>query len=554
MAPSQGRMRSVDARRFAMVPRNDVPRSAFDIGHIHKTTFAAGALIPVLCCEVLPGDSLRLDMTAFTRLATPIVPFMDNLAMQSWFFYCPNRIVWENWERMMGEQNSPSDVTQFLVPTVTFADAGARMEPGGIADYFGIINNNTANSMTVISLPFRMYNQIWNDWFRDEDMEGKASVLVTDGPDPEIDYNVLRVRKKHDYFTTARPWPQKNVPNAVNMFGLGATGSDPFVPGGNYARRDQFNSGQIGAPVTGIGILQTTASSVGPINVWEAGQRSVSYGPFFANTGLRARAGATDAEPDIKLLINDLRTAVMIQGLMEKNARGGTRYAELVRSHFGVVPLDARVQRPEYLGGGRSMVSINPVAQTSATGLTGGTTPSGNLSATGVAVSTRHGFSASFTEHGFVIGLVAVRADQTYQQGIERFWFRRAPFEFYWPSLAHLGEQAILSREIYADGSAGDMNVFGYQERWSEYKYKPSRTSGMFRSTVATPLDIWHLGVEYSVRPVLNAGFMEENPPVDRVLQVSGYFNQQFLSDMLFDMRWVRAMPMFSIPGVGARL
>lgn len=547
-----GAMRSVDARHFAMVPRNDVPRSAFDVNHHHKTTFGAGRLIPIYVDEVLPGDSHRVQMTAFARLSTALVPVMDNLIFESFFFFVPNRLLWSNWERFMGEQLNPTDVTTFLVPQVVPTQA-AQLTPATIYDYMGI-TLNAANSISISALPFRAYNLIWNDFFRDQDIDPPLPQNTGDGPDAATDYAVVQRRKRHDYFTSARPWPQKpiNMDQALGM-------SDPFAPGSNFILRDWPSAGYIGAPLTGIGVASGQVATAGPYAATESGGRAQSYENVHLFSNMRARAGNAGApagsEPDIKVLVNDIRTAVMIQGMLEKNARGGTRYTEIVRSHFGVVSPDARLQRPEYLGGGRSFVSMNPVAQTSATGLTGGATELGEQSGIGVLSVYDHGFSQSFTEHGVVLGIVNIRADLTYQQGINRMWFRRTQFDFYWPGLAHLGEQAIMRREIYADGvGANDQTVFGYQERWSEYKYKPSRTSGYFRSTVATPLDMWHYGQEFATPPVLNQTFIEENPPVDRVLQVAGNFGQQFLVDALFETRMVRPMPMYSIPGLGARL
>lgn len=550
-----GKMRSVDAHRFAMVPRTDVPRSAFDVNHAHKTTFDPGRLVPVFVDEVLPGDSIRLRMHAFARLATAIVPMLDNLIFESFFFFVPNRILWLNWERFMGEQQTITDSTDFVTPQVAPTLTEISLV-GSIWDYMGVTVNGAtgAGTIAVNALPFRAYNMIWNEWFRDQDLHNPLYIPTDDGPDIAANYLVQYRMKRHDYFTTARPWPQKPI---MQPAAGGFTAGDELrqlTPGRDFFFTQYNNWNVIGAPVTGIGVETASTTAAGAQVVRESGGRTATWDPTYPEGGLRIRAPSTDGTPDIKVLVNDIRTAMMFQTWQEKNARGGTRYAELVRSHFGVVSPDARLQRPEFLGGGRSFISMNAVQQTSASGITGSTTVLGEQAATGVISAYDHGFSQSFTEHGIILGLVNVRADLTYQQGVRRMFYRKSRFDYYWPGLAHLGEQAVMSKEIFSDGSAGDDDVFGYQERWSEYKYKPSRVSGYFRSSVATPLDMWHLAQNFSVRPVLNGTFILENPPTARVLQTGIFVNQTFLMDTLFETRMVRAMPMYSIPGVGSRM
>lgn len=544
-----GKMRSVSASRFAMVPRNDIPRSAFDASFTHKTTFDAGVLVPVYVDEVLPGDSFRVRMTGFARLATPLVPLMDNIIMESFFFFVPNRLLWENWERFMGEQEGPTDVTTFLVPQIPLLTTDCQ--PGLLPDYFGITLNNAVNTLSVISLPFRAYNLIWNDWFRDQDLNDLAVVDLDDGPDAIADYQPLFRNKRHDYFTSARPWPQK----PTNTDTLSAIAAYPanYVPGGNFTL---FNRGLgVGAPVSGLGLGSPAPAPSAPGNVIYTGNRTVLTDFHSTSvTPFRMAATAGTGIPNVRVLVNDIRTAVMVQGLLEKDSRGGTRYAERIRSHFGVTSPDARLQRSEFLGGGRATVTVNPVAQTSASGATGTTTVLGDLAGIGTAIAQGHGFSQSFTEHGVILGLLSVRADMTYQNGTHRMWFRRTQYDFYWPSLAHLGEQAVFSKELWSNGSVDDDGVFGYQERWSEYKYKPSRISGWFRSSTATPLDMWHVAQNFATRPSLNEVFMVEDPPLGRVLQVQEVSASEFLFDSVFDVRMVRAMPMFSLPGVGPRL
>lgn len=541
-----GQMRSVDAHRFAMTPRSDIQRSAFDVVHMHKTTFQAGYLIPMYVDEVLPGDTLRLKMHMLARGSTPLVPIMDNLILESFFFFVPTRLVWDNFQRFMGEMASPTDSTAFLMPQVTMTKL--EISVASLLDYMGLtVNGADTDDIEVTSLPLRCYNLIWNEFFRDQDIQTKAPQNTDDGPDDVGDYVLLRRNKRADYFTTARPWPFKPLPGA-QLFGS----FDPLAYSGNFQRP------AAGAPVTGLGMaVGQTPAAAG--TVIESGARTVDFEHYYSTATLpfymRAVGGSAGAPPDARVLIQDLRIANTVQQYLEKAARGGSRYTEIVRSLFGVISPDARLQRPEYLGGGRSFVSINPVTQTTPSGIEGTTTVLGEQAATAVLQAYSHGFSQSFTEHGYIIGLVNVRADLTYQQGIERLWNRRTMYDHYSPPFAHLGEQAIQRKEIYATGTAADDNtVFGYQERWAEYKYKASRTSGYFRSSVATPLDMWHMGQFFEAPPVLNGNFIQEDPPIARSMQVTDNWGMDFLADSMFEARWVRAMPMYSIPGLGGRL
>jgi len=556
----------VQTDRFAMVPDGSVPRSAFTQEFIHKTTFDAGLNIPIYIEEILPGDSVKCKMDAFVRIATPLVPFMDNLYVESFFFFTPARLVWTNFERFMGEQLNPTDTTQFLIPQVVPGTTDVVIET--MFDYMGItLNNNAAVTISVNALPFRCLNLIWNEWFRDQDLQTPLVVQVDDGPDPVAQYaTVGYVRnKKRDYFTSARPFPEKPF-NQTNMVlaqtnrqfgatGVGYTPGQGFTipqPGTGVANQPYWG---VGVPVTGIGVATGNAATVANQTVTMPGGREVIFADHYDSnleTVFFKGRGAENA-PDVRVLINDLRLGLAVQTMLEKNARGGTRYAEIVRSHFRVVSPDARLQRPEYLGGGRSFVNVNPVAQTSATGLTGGTTRLGELSAVGSAVVQGHRYSGSFTEHGYVIGLITIRADQSYQNGTHRMWFRRTPYDFYWPALANLGEQAVFRKELFSAGTTADNDVFGYQERWSEYRSKYSRISGGFRSNQAgTPLDMWHLAQNYALgAPPVLATFVVEAPPISRVMQVAALQGQQFLIDALFRQTVVRAIPMFSIPGAG---
>jgi hypothetical protein len=526
--------KSAEVSRFSMVPRNDVPRSVFKSQHTHKTTFDSGFLVPIYVDEILPGDSCRLDMTAFVRLATPIFPIMDNLYLDTFFFFVPNRLVWTNWKRFMGEQISPGASTAFIIPSMTSPTGGYAVN--SVYDYFGLPTVGQiagGDSFEHSPLPLRAYALIWNEWFRDQNLQEPVTVNVDDGPDTPAMYVLMRRNKRHDYFTSALPWPMRETSLTSNE-GFRARG---------------------GAPVTGIGALGVVGT--GAANVYEAGGGLVSYAEAKriwsdnANDQTFMRLDAA-GYPDVRVQINDMRLAFAAQRLMEKDARGGSRYTEIVRSHFGVVSPDARLQRPEYLGGGSTPIAVNPIVQSSASDITGSATPLGQLGGVGTGVASGHGFSQSFTEHGHIIGLACVRADLTYQQGYNKLWRRLTRFDYYWPSFAHLGEQAVYRREIYARGDgSGDDTIFGYQERWAEYRHKPNRITGLFRSTSAGTVDPWHLAQNFTSAPVLGNTFIQENPPLDRVLAVGSAANgQQLLFDGFFNVRMVRPIPTFSVPGL----
>lgn len=534
----------ITSHDFSMIPRAEVPRSSFRMRHSHKTTFDAGILVPIYCEELVPGDEYRGKMHAIARLATPITPFMDDLTFESFFFFVPNRLVWDNWIKLMGEQVNPGDSISYSVPQIVCPAGGYAVNT--LYDYFGLPTVGQVaggNTVTHSALPMRMYNLIYNEWFRDENLINSAFKSTGDGPDTYTNYVLRRRGKRHDYFTSCLPWPQKG--SSVQLpLGSSAvvrtsavdtlTGVQPRLgwslagtgakPGASY---------NVGA-LTGTGVAHLAAATGGATN-----------GEIYPSNLYADLSTATAAT------INAIRLAFQVQRLLERDARGGTRYTEIVLSHFGVKSPDARMQRPEYIGGGSTPIVINGVVQTSATGVTGGATPAGNLSATGTMISQGgHDFRYAATEHGYIIGLINVRGENTYQQGLRRHWSRATRYDFYFPVFAHLGEQAVLNKEIYCDGSVNDAAVFGYQERFGEMRYHPSMVTGLFRSTSAGTLDLWHLAQRFSVLPTLNQTFIEENPPVDRVIAVPSSTGKQFLLDTLFEVNAVRPLPMYGVPGL----
>ena len=527
------RIGSAQQHQFSEVPHADIQRSTFDRSHGLKTTFNAGELIPIYVDEALPGDTFSCNLTAFSRLATPIHPTMDNAFMDTHFFAVPVRLVWDDFEEFMGETktyqaagSSRLDGTpDFTVaapvpPTITAGGSGEA--EGSLSDYFGIPTK--VASLEFSALWHRAYTLVWNDWFRDENLQAPKTILTTSGADATT-YALLNRGKKHDYFTSALPWPQK--------------GADVTLPLGVSAPISYGSDTGFG---DGVGALKYGTTAIYPMKTdgTDGGTTELDNNALSGNKGMFA-----DLSEATSATINQLRLAFATQKFLEIQARGGSRYIEVIKNHFNVTSPDARLQRPEYLGGGSSPVNISPVAQTSSTDAT---TPQGNLSAIGTTVLSGHSFTKSFTEHTIVIGMVSVRTDLTYQQGLNRMFSRETIYDYYWPTLSTIGEQAVKNKEIYAQGSAADETTFGYQERYAEYRYKPSSVTGKFRSNATGTLESWHYAQEYASLPLLGDSWIQvTDTNVQRTLAVAT--EPQFIFDSLFKLRCTRPMPVNSIPG-----
>lgn len=523
-------MKSPIQHQFSMIPKANIQRSIFNRTHGHKTTFNAGYIIPFLWDLALPGDSFRVNTTMFCRMTSPLsYPMLDSMFMDTFFFAVPIRLVWDNFQKMMGETNE-DDTTEYLVPIIE-APAVTGWTAGSLSDYLGLPVG--VASLQSSALWHRAYSLCYDAWFRDQNLIDSLAIDTGDGPDAAADHVLQKRAKRADYFTSALPWPQKDF------------GSPVTLPLGTEA------------PVLGIGKLNNNFDT-GPATVFESNNatRAYAYFQFIDNSSgndynFKVESDSANGYPKIRAdlsnataaTINELREAFQIQRLYERFALGGSRYTEIIRSCFGVVSPDQRLQRPEYLGGSTSPLKVVPVANTSATA----TEKQGNLA--GFATITAQGsFSKSFTEHCLILGLVSVRQVQSYQQGLHRMMSARSKFDFYWPALANLGEQAILNKEIYCDGTTNDNLVFGYQERWAEYRYKPSQITGQLRSSYAQTLDAWHLAQDFGSLPSLSQTFIEETPPMSRVKAVTSA--PDFLFDSYIEMRCVRPMPVYSVPGL----
>lgn len=531
-----GRLPTNMMQHFDRIPAAVLQRSQFVSPYTYKTTLNAGYIVPFGAFEVLPGDTFNDQFQVFGRIQSLIRPIMDNVWMDTHYFFVPNRLLWTHWEQFIAnQQTNPTDVNSYIMPTSTSPVGGYAIM--SLQDYLGLGTVGQiggGNTFTHTVMHTRAYNFIWNEFYRDQNLQNSVTVDTGDGPDTPANYVLLQRNKRFDYLTSCLPAPQKGTAASLGL------------------------SGQL--PITGIGIA--TSSQAFPqagVAVTETpggGQTSYAHSTNASTTMYFQGSAATSATPTIyanasglSFTINAFRLAFQTQMLLEKDARGGTRYVESLWAHFGVISPDFRLQRPEYLGGSTSPLSISPVAQTSPTS---GSNPQAQLAAFGVVSNHKSGYMKSFVEHGVILCLCSIRADLTYQQGMHRMWSRSTRYDFYWPAFANLGEQPVYNREIYADGSANDALVFGYQEAWAIYRYQPSMITGQMRSTAATPQDIWHLSQKFASLPTLGSTFITENPPISRI--VADTTDPQFYLDVFGTLKRSRVMPIYSVPGLVTRL
>lgn len=533
---------------FALLPNADIRRSQFDRSSSVKTSFNVGDVIPFYLDEVLPGDTFKVKTSKVVRLQTLITPMMDNIYLDTYFFFVPNRLVWNHWKEFNGENTESAwlPTTEYEIPQIT-SPATDGWKVGTVADYFGIPTG--VPGLSVNALPFRAYALIMNEWFRDENLSDPLVVPLDDATVAGVNTGAyitdvakgglpFVAAKYHDYFTSCLPAPQKGPDVTIPV---AAAADLPVVPLAKNVDSSLLTGSltKFFDPADGTFVGSGMASESDGLNISRQNGFNVNFSNLWA-----VQSGVASAAT-----INQLRLAFQIQKLYEKDARGGTRYTEILKTHFGVTSPDARLQRPEYLGGNRIPVNINQIVQQSAT--TEGSTPQGNPVGLSLTTDNHSDFTKSFTEHGFILGLMVARYDHTYQQGLDRMFSRKSRFDYYWPVFANIGEQAVYNKEIYAQGSAADDEVFGYQEAWADYRYKPNRVTGEMRSSYAQSLDVWHLADDYSALPSLSDSWIrEDKSTVDRVLAVQSSVSNQLFADIYVENRCTRPMPMYSIPGL----
>ena len=517
--------------RFTDLPAADVERSTFDRSSSYKGTFDAGKLIPFFVDEVLPGDTFSTNATLFMRLATPLKPIMDNVQVDIHWFFVPNRLLWEDWQLFMGERKKTTDDPS----SVTVPEAAIELSSieGTVADHMGLPLTDNIRNIRVMDLPFRAYEKVFNDWYRNQNFTDELDVFTGDAVQDRTNMQLLDRHKRRDYFTSALPFPQKGDPVFLPLGQTAPVVSDEETGGDGLPRWKNSGDQEVLGP-----LRQLSGAGNNAEFSQNAGDGSAAA---WQRTALFADLTSATAST-----VNEIRTAFQIQKLLERDARGGTRYIEVVLNHFNVQSPDFRMMRAEFLGGGTGVVNINPVASTVETP----DTPQANLSATGTGVI-KGGFTHSFVEHGFLVGICSARADLTYQNGIEKMWLRETRYDYYWPSLSHLGEQAIENREIWVGADQDDETdrmTWGYQERYAEYRFRPGRITGRFRSNSAAPLDVWHLAQDFDQLPALNDDFLRENPPIDRVIAVPS--EPHFICDGWIKHHCTRPMPIYSVPGL----
>lgn len=548
MARDMVHVRRPRSNQFAEEPAVRIGRSQFNRSHGLKITFDASILYPILVDEILPGDTFTCRLNGFARIFSPLdAPVMDNIEIETFFFFVPTRLVWDNWQYFNGEHDAKgAQDTSYTIPVLASGWTASHDQSGtganNLLGMFGLPHSmTTANHDDINALPLRCYNLIYNEWFRDQNLIDEETVNTDNGPDGTGDYGLLKSAKKHDYFTSCLPYLQKGTAPTISMGGS--------------------------ADVLGIGVTTQTVDTSVSDTIYESdGGSSVYVDQWLSSSGNISISGdaPTGAYPQIYadlssatgISINDLRESVAIQRLLERDARGGTRYVELIKSHFGVTSPDYRLQRPEFLGGGKSFINISPVANTvdqdATISASGNNVFQGELRGVGTGIVSGHGWAKSFTEHGYVIGIMRARGDLTYFQGVDRMWSRSDRYDFYIPALAHLGEQSVLNKEIYnSETPATDDAVFGYQERWMEYRTKHSRIIGKLNPDASTPISHWHLAEDFGSLPALNQTFIEDATPMSRVTTIDT--QPDFLADLWFDYRCARPIPVHSIPSLIGR-
>lgn len=530
-------------QHYSQVPHANVPRARFKRDFSLLTTMNEGDLVPIYCDEVLPADTAKINLNALMRMSTPLFPVMDNCYCDFYFFFVPSRLLWEHFENLMGQNDSTfwAEPVEYTTPKTTAPSGGWNV--GTLADYFGIPTG--IENLQVNSLPFRAYAKIWNEWFRDENLQQPVTMSKTDTTtagsntgaeltDAEAGGLPLKVCKYKDYFTSCLPSPQKS--EAVQLPMQGNAGLKIY----NLNETDEIkwpSPSNTTATLSGF-------TEILKINGTQTGLRVEADRNGSTNTGmLKADMSSVTAAT-----INELRQAIAVQHILERDARTGTRYKEYLQGAWGVTSPDARLDRSEYIGGYRLPININQVIQTSATDTT---SPQGNTAAFSMTTMSRNMATYSATEHGFIIGLAAIRVDHSYQQGLPRMWTRSTRFSYYDPMLANLGEQAVLNQEIYAQGNNEDEKVFGYQEAWADYRYRTNMITGEMRSTYSKTLDAWHYADKYDKLPKLSSDWIKEGTEnIDRTIAVQSEKSRQFICNFYFDQTWTRAMPIYSLPGL----
>lgn len=547
---------------FGNVPSIDISRCKLTKGFDHKTTFNTGDLIPIYCDEILPGTTVKMRMSELVRMMTPIAPVMDNAYLDTYFFFVPNRLVWEHWKNFMGENDTApwAQTNNYTVPKITCPSGG--WAKGSLADFFGLPTGVIGNGWKANALPFRSYCLIYNSWFRDENLTTPVYISTGDSDttginkganyDPVTDTECgaapLKAAKLHDYFTSCLPQAQKGTAVSIPL------GDTAPVIYGEYFDNTKTDSALVGKQANlGYGSLS----------------QSIAAMPFYDNNGTEAQPTLykrnsleVDLSSAVGATVNMLRQSFAIQKFYERAARGGSRYIETILSHFKVTNPDFRMQRPEYLGGKRIPINMNQAVQTDASGksswydstnstwITEDKTPQGNLAAySATADSNEDLFTHSFTEHGFLMGLAVVRTQHSYQQGLNRMWSRNSMFDYYWPELANLGEMGVLNKEIYLQGTSTDDEAFGYQEAWADYRYKPDMITGEMRSNYAQSLDLWHYGDDYNQLPSLGSEWINE-PESNMARTLAVQSHDQFMGDFYFAPIYTLPMPLYSVPGL----